>query len=158
MRTFSVIKGLPVFNKMNGEKIGEVYDISLSDKGKVNGLILKKGTFLKKDYFIPIGDVSSFGPDGIMVDDSSLLKKMDEHLEGYTFEGQKKLAGMPLLSAEGKKLGLLEDVYFHEELGTIVGYECTDGFFSDMAEGRRVIQTDLPPKIGKDAIIVDIKQ
>lgn len=39
------------------------------------------------------------------------------------------------MSNEGKKLGLLEDVYFMEEVGTIVGYELTDGFFSDITEG-----------------------
>ncbi|MFK4997612.1 PRC-barrel domain-containing protein [Bacillus sp. N9] len=62
------------------------------------------------------------------------------------------------LSNEGKQLGLLDDVYFLEEVGTIVGYELTDGFFSDITEGKRVIRTPIPPKIGKDAMIVSVNK
>ena len=46
-----------------------------------------------------------------------------------------------MISKEGERLGLLEDVYFLEEVGTIVGYELSDGFFSDIMEGKRVIKT-----------------
>ncbi len=44
-----------------------------------------------------------------------------------------------------------------EEVGTIIGYELSDGFFSDIMEGKQVIKADQPPAIGKDAIIVDVK-
>lgn len=157
MRTFSLLKGLPIYEKRHGRKIGEVSDLNISASGMVKGLLLRKGALFKKTYQIPISDVSSFGWDGVMVEDESILKPINK-LEEYTFESQQKLIGKAILSSEGEKLGLLEDVYFHEELGTIVGYECSDGFFSDITEGKRVVKTDEPPTIGKDAIIVDIKQ
>jgi uncharacterized protein YrrD len=47
-----------------------------------------------------------------------------------------------LLTAEGEKLGLLEDVYFLEEVGTIVGYEVTEGLVADLVEGRRVVKSN----------------
>lgn len=62
------------------------------------------------------------------------------------------------LSNDGEQLGLLDDVYFLEEVGTIVGYELTDGFFSDIAQGKRVIRTPNPPQIGKDAMIVSVNK
>ena len=62
-----------------------------------------------------------------------------------------------MISKEGERLGFLEDVYFMEEVGTIIGYELSDGFFSDIMEGKRVIRADQPPAIGKDAIIVNVK-
>jgi uncharacterized protein YrrD len=61
-----------------------------------------------------------------------------------------------MISKSGESLGLLQDVYFHEELGTIVGYEITDGFFSDITDGKQIIHSEKPPAIGKDAIIVDV--
>ena len=61
------------------------------------------------------------------------------------------------MTAEGERLGFLEDVYFLEEVGTIIGYEISDGFFSDMMEGKRVIKAEQPPAIGKDAIIINVK-
>jgi uncharacterized protein YrrD len=80
-----------------------------------------------------------------------------EHPPEFTLEHHKCLTGKMVMSSEGEKLGLVEDVYFMEELGTIVGYECTDGFFSDIKEGKRVVKTIHPPAIGKDTIIVNVK-
>lgn len=157
LRTFSLLKGLPVFDKNKGSKIGVVSDLSITESGMVKGLLLKKGALLKKTFLIDIRDVSSFGWDGIMVESSSLLQPLKKPLE-YTFESNFPLTGKMLLSSEGEKLGILEDVYFREELGTIVGYKCSDGFFSDITEGKRVIKTDQPPAIGKDAIIVNVKE
>ncbi|HEY2421523.1 MAG TPA: PRC-barrel domain-containing protein [Neobacillus sp.] len=155
MRTFSLLKGQPVFETKSGTKIGEVSDLSISSNGKVKGLLIKKGGFFKQSYFLDIQYVTSFGEDGVMIEDCEQLEKLKNSPE-YTFTHQNSLNGTMLLSKSGDSLGLLKDVYFQEELGTIVGYEITDGFFSDITEGKQVIQSGEPPAIGKDAIIVDV--
>ncbi|MEH7343832.1 PRC-barrel domain-containing protein [Bacillus sp. JJ1532] len=157
MRTFSLLKGLPVIEIESGTKIGEVFDISISSGGVVTGLIVRKGAFFKKSLLLEVKNVSSFGWDGVMVESEQVLepiKKLDE----YTFDSQNRLIGKMMMTREGERLGLLEDVYFQEEVGTIVGYELSDGFFSDMLEGKRVVKTETPPAIGKDAIIVNVKE
>lgn len=157
MRTFSLLKGMPIFELKAGSKIGEINDLVISRSGMVKGLLVKKGIVLKKTYLIDVQNVSSFGPDGVMIEDREHLKPLHEKLEGYTFEGGQQLMGKVMMTKEGEQLGLLEDVYFLEELGTIVGYKCSDGFFSDIMDGKRVVKTDEPPAIGKDAIIVNVK-
>lgn len=156
MRTFSLLKGLPVYELKSGEKIGDVYDLNISSNGIVKGLLIKKGGFFRKSYMIRIENVGSFGWDGVMVEDKKVLEPINS-IPDYTFENKQSLTGKVIMSNEGKKLGLLEDVYFMEEVGTIVGYELTDGFFSDITEGKRVVKTVDPPTIGKDAIIVNVK-
>ncbi|XJZ26323.1 PRC-barrel domain-containing protein [Bacillota bacterium Lsc_1132] len=154
MRTFSLIKGLPVYNQKSGEKIGEVVDLCISKSGLVKGLLVKKGVFLKQLIFLAIDQISSYGSDGIMIDRVDQLEKLKDTPE-YTFSYQHSLEGKMLVSKSGDSLGLLKDVYFLEELGTIVGYEVTDGFFTEITQGKQVIETEAPPAIGKDAIIVD---
>jgi uncharacterized protein YrrD len=156
LRTFSLLKGQPVFETKSGTKIGEITDLCISSTGKVNGLLVKKGIFFKQLYLLEIEKVASFGWDGVMVQDSSCLEKLKVSPE-YTLNHQHSLDGMMMLSKSGESLGLLTDVYFQEELGTIVGYEITDGFFSEITEGKQVIQSGKPVAIGKDAIIVDVK-
>ncbi len=156
MRTYSLLKGQPVYELAGGQKLGEVCDVSISSDGSVIGLLVKKGAFIKKMFQVRVDKVSSFGEDGIMVKEQSALEPLEADPE-YTFEHHQSLAGKKLLTKQGEQLGLLEDVYFMEELGTIVGYELTDGFFSDIANGKRVIKTSGPPAIGKDAIIVTVK-
>jgi uncharacterized protein YrrD len=155
LRTFSLLKGQPVFDNRTGEKIGEVTDLCISNEGVVKGLLVKKGVFFKQTCFLDIQDVASFGWDGVMIEEDIHLEKLKTNPE-YTLNHQHSLSGKMLLSKSGESLGLLQDVYFHEELGTIVGYEITDGFFSDITEGKQIVQSEKPPAIGKDAIIVDV--
>lgn len=150
-----MLKGLPIYELSTGSKIGEVCDLSISDQGTVNGLLIKNGAFIKKTRFIHISNVHSFGHDGVMVESMSKLEPIQENVD-YTFQHHRHLLGKEMLTTEGERLGLLEDVYFLEEMGTIIGYELTDGFFSDIMEGKRVVKTVNPPSIGKDAIIVNV--
>lgn len=156
LRTFSLVKGLPVYELTSGTKLGEVFDLGISSDGKVEGVILKKKTLFHKMRFIRMENIESFGMDGIMVHDSRVLESVLNPPE-HTIDHHQKLTGKMVMSAEGENLGIVEDVYFLEELGTIVGYECTDGFFSDLKEGKRVVKSDGPPAIGKDTIIVNVE-
>lgn len=156
LRTFSLLKGMPVFDMENGTSVGEVHDICISEEGSITGLLLRKGAFLKKNFLIPFASIASFGSGGVMIKTTSGLCPV-KRLSGYTFENQHRICGKMLISREGEQLGLLEDVYFLEELGTIVGYELSDGFFSDITEGKKVVNSDEPPAFGKDAIIVNAK-
>jgi uncharacterized protein YrrD len=155
LRTFSLLKGQPVFECSIGAKIGEVTDLCITNEGVVKGLMVKKGAFFKQTYFLDIRDVASFGWDGVMIEDDDSLERLKTTPE-YTLNHQHSLNGKMMISKSGESLGLLQDVYFHEELGTIVGYEITDGFFSDITDGKQIIHSEKPPAIGKDAIIVDV--
>lgn len=155
LRTFSLLKGLPVYNKANGEILGEITDLNISQGGQVEGFIIKKNHFFKKKYWVSLEKVSIFRKDIVIVEDNSCLQPLNNEVE-YTIEGRRRLTGKMLLTNRGEQLGLLEDVYFLEEMGTILGYECSDGFFSDITEGKRVIKTRVPFKIEKDAIIVNM--
>lgn len=156
MRTFSLLKGLPVIDMKSGAKIGEVSDISVTRVGNVKGLIVKKGNLFKKSFLLRVENVHSYGGDGVMIENPKVLEH-DQIPPEFTFEHHERLSGKMMLSQDGEELGLLQDVYFLEEMGTIVGYELTDGFFSDITDGKRVIKAVDPPAIGKDAIVVNVE-
>jgi uncharacterized protein YrrD len=156
LRTFSLLKGLPIYEMKQGKKLGEICDLHISNNGLVKGLIVKKGGFFRKNQVIDIEDVTSIGVDGVMISDDQKLKTLVE-TANYTLEHKNQLQGKVVMTAEGQKLGILNDVYFMEEMGTIIGYEISDGFFSDITEGKQVVKTSEAPAIGEDAIIVKVK-
>ncbi len=160
LRTFSSIKGLPVFDTSSGKELGKVLDLCFDNKGTVNGLIMDSKGLLKKNKHIPLSQISSFGLDGIMLANELEEERMTQKLMGMHFleTGQDRIIGKPLVTTEGDKLGLVEDVYFKEELGTIIGYEVTDGFFADMSEGRKVFKSSNPLTIGENVVIVDLHE
>jgi uncharacterized protein YrrD len=158
LRTFTLLKGVNVYEKESGSKVGEVNDLIISaTSDSVQSLLVKQGTLVKRTALLDIQDVTSFGSDGVMIENRTLLRPIKRGSDS-SVAFCRGLSGNMLLSSEGEQLGLIEDVYFMEELGTIVGYQCSDGFFSDIIEGKRVIKTDEPLQYGKDAIIVNVKK
>ncbi|MEH7379839.1 PRC-barrel domain-containing protein [Bacillus sp. JJ1533] len=156
MRTFSLLKDLPIYDENSAEVLGRVADLCITSDGKVNALIMKGKGLFERERVVPIQSISSIGDDGIMVSDVQMLERLDNEADTPTYflHTHHGLFRKPLLSSEGQKLGLLEDVYFTEEVGTIIGYEVTDGFFADITEGKKVVKTEKPLKIGEDVIVV----
>lgn len=158
MRTYSVIKGQPVYNALTGSVIGKVEDVLFNDQGTVQGLLLNEKGWLKGLRKVPLESVQSIGADGVIVTCNSVIEplKKQDHQCFCMDHFNTGVLGKPLLTSEGEKLGLVQDVYFHEKMGTIVGIEVTNGWFSDITEGRKVVQTSTPPVIGEEILIVNI--
>lgn len=146
---------MPVYD-CDGSLFGEVCDICITGEGKVKSLIVKGKGFFRNLYSIPMDQVKAFGRQVIVLQKGEQWTKYKEAHNEYSMCHFRPIAQNYMISGNGEELGLLEDVYFHEEVGTIIGYELTDGFFSDMLEGKRVIHSAHPPKFGKDAIIVTV--
>ncbi|MFD6208802.1 PRC-barrel domain-containing protein [Peribacillus sp. NPDC060253] len=149
MRTFSLLKGMPVFTS-TGQRIGTVHDLSISESGQVTGLVIHQQALFKRAFHLKLDDITSFGPDGIVImqQDSTPRKVPD----GSICLTKDELLGRMIFSEMGEELGLLQDVYFKEKLGTIIAYETTDGFFSEST----VVESKQPPTLGKDTIIVSV--
>ncbi|WP_017755909.1 PRC-barrel domain-containing protein [Calidifontibacillus oryziterrae] len=158
MRTFSSIKDLPVYNGGSGKELGKVIDLCFDENGTVNGLMIDPKGLLKKNMLIPLVKIASLGMDGVMLSNEPAEIKLNEteKKDRVLHRVHDRIIGKPLVTTEGEKLGLVEDVYFQEELGTIIGYEVSDGFFSDMAEGRKLYRSKNPLTIGESILIVDL--
>ncbi|MTH52530.1 photosystem reaction center subunit H [Bacillus mangrovi] len=159
MRTFGTVKGLPVFDARNANCLGKIADVVISADGKVSGLVLDGRGLFRKDRFIPLASIGSVGEDGVMIQDTEMLQPLAAAREGYRFHGHGQLLNKTVYSSSGEQLGLLEDVYFSEQLGTIVAYELTDGFFADLAEGRKKVNPLTEEfTVSKDAIVMNVIQ
>lgn len=157
LRTFQTICGKSVFDQTNGVELGKIEDLFINKQGQVIGFVLDIKAWLHKDQFVPLDAITGFGPDGIIIKGKKHLTRAD-HIHEYTLkQGKKRIAGMPLLTVEGEKLGLVEDVYFMEEMGNIVGYEVTEGLLADIKEGKKVVRTSKPLLYGKDILMINLE-
>lgn len=157
MRTFSVLNGLSVISLENGEEIGKVIDL-LFYETNVEGILVDKNGWLNRHLVVPLNHIHSIGHDALVVNDIHQLSIYDKkQFPFYSLHnGAKKIVGKTLMSTEGEKLGLVEDVYFNENLGNIVGYEVTDGFIADLKEGKRVLKTAAPLTVGEEVLVIDL--
>lgn len=157
MRAFSVLNGLSVISLNNGEELGKVIDL-LIDKTEIVGLLVDKNGWLNHHLYVPLEKVHAIGESALIVKDENKLTSYDKKQFQYSslHNGSKNIGGKALMSTEGEKLGLVEDVYFDENLGNIVGYEVTDGFIADLKEGKRVLKTTAPLTVGEDILVIDL--
>lgn len=157
MRTFSILHGLPVFTLTNGDEIGKVIDLLFSET-KIVGLIIDKNGWLNRHLVVPLEQIHAIGQDALIIEDIQNLPIYDKKQFSFhcLHNGSKRIAGKTLMTTEGEKLGLLEDVYFNENLGTIIGYEVTDGFIADIKEGKQVLKTTAPLTVGEDILVIDL--
>ena len=141
-----------------GEEIGKVIDL-LFRETKVEGLIIDKNGWLNRHLFVPLRQIHAVGHDAIVIEDVEKLAVYDK--KQFPFQslqnGSKHIAGKMLMSTEGEMLGLVEDVYFNEYLGNIVGYEVTDGFIADIKEGKQVVKTNTPLIVGDELLVIDLE-
>jgi len=157
LRTFSAISGLPVFCERTGERLGTFADLYINKQGQVAGFLLDKKGLFQRDLFLPLNSIRSFGQDGIFIHVDEMVKE-EQTDELYPLkQGKRRFYGKPMMTLEGEKLGLVEDVYFMEEMGTIIGYEVTEGLLADLTEGRKVVKTNSPLTVGEEVLVIRIE-
>jgi uncharacterized protein YrrD len=148
------MKGLPVYEQKTGKTVGKISDICFTNTGKVQGFVVESKGWFARHRYLSINDIQAVGADGVVVYAAAFLQPFSSFQTGYSLYSERGIAGKPVITADGKKLGLLEDVYFHGQLGIIGGYEITDGFFADLTEGKKRVDA-VPFTVGEEAIIVN---
>lgn len=152
--------GLPVYVNDTGKLVGKVKDAWFDEHWQLQGLVLEFAKwFAASVRVVKWSEVLNCGSDAIMIGSQQAVMTMKPGLVQRAFlSGIVKLKDLPVVTSGGVQLGRLSDVYFYPFQGTqIVGYELTDGFVSDLMEGRKWLKASGDPDevlLGEDAIIV----
>lgn len=155
MRKIQDVIGLPVLDVSSGKRVGIVRDIFFNQAGELMGVAVEAHALFTKHYYLSFEDIGAIGDDAVTVGSHRFLSQLYPNQQYYGFSsGKKAYRDLPIITTNGNELGYIKDVYFMEELGRIIGYEISDGFLSDVTEGRRTIQVPHKIMIGEDAIIV----
>lgn len=159
MKRASDVIGLPVICIQSGNQIGIIRDIACDPESAVFGFILEPKSLMHKGKALLISDLKAIGEDAVTVYMDEITKDIDKVEEKYheVLRGlyySEKLRGLKVITTNGNELGLVEDVYFDEEVGTIVGYELSEGIVADITEGRKYLPKPDHLTEGKDVLIV----
>lgn len=158
MRKVKDVIGLPVIELKHGKQIAEAKDFFVDNEWIVQGMLLEEKHWFSSPQYIAWDDIVSVGEDAITISDEHAVQSLGDCKEmHFLMCGPSKIAGLPIMTVNGKQLGTIEDVYFAEESGKrIIGYEITNGFISDLQEGRKWLRVPEKVTMGEDAIIVPV--
>lgn len=149
------VMGLTVIDAKTEKRVGQVCDLIFDHTPRLQALLLEEDGWLRRKRLAPLKAIV-IGTDLVLLEDSEQLQPYGEKDHTWTsvFTGERCLKGRSLKLLNGSELGRVENVYFSREMGTIIGYELTDGLISDLIEGRRFFRTSQPLYWGKDVLIV----
>lgn len=149
--------GLSVFDIEDGKQIGKVSDFLLDTGWKITGIQLEgKAMFSSSIKAVLWEDIVAYGEDAVMIRNQQAIRKVEAENIQLTFaSGNGRMKELPVLTEDGTMIGHVSDVYFDQEMGnTITGIEVSDGFISDLMEGRKVLPFTPEMTKGENAIIV----
>ncbi|GAK42268.1 prc-barrel domain protein [Paenibacillus sp. TCA20] len=149
--------GLAVYDITVGRQIGKIVDFLLTEDWKICGIELDgRALFSGKVKTIEWGDIVAYGEDAVMIRNQQAIRHTEADDIQYSYaKGHHKLRDMPVLTREGLMLGHVTDVYFDQELGNhIISLEISDGFVTDLMEGRKWLPLVEEITLGEHAIIV----
>lgn len=152
--------GLSVVHLKTGRRLGLVKDILFDLTQRFCGILLEDGGWIQRRRYIPRENIESIGRDAVVIKDEKGIFPFGETTKQWTgiCSGKKRLQGLPVLLASGYELGIIKGVYFMEELGTLVGYELSDGWMNDLTEGRKILKASEPLVWGQDVLIAQKEQ
>lgn len=158
MRKAHDLIGLPVLTVDSGKQIGQVKDLLVGPDWNIRGIMLEVKNWFSSLRYIPWEGVVAAGEDAITIPNESVIREFEHVEECHAFlEGSRKIKGLPVITVGGHKLGVVEDVYLNQNWGKqIIGYELSEGFISDLKEGRRWLPMPELATKGEDAVIVPV--
>lgn len=149
--------GLTVFDVEEGKEIGKVCDFILDAQLTITGFELeRKALFSSMVKTIDWSDIVAYGEDAVMIRNQQAVRKTKADNIQFTYSlGKNKLKDLPVITEDGLMLGRISDVYIDKEVGnTIVGLEISDGFVTDIIEGRKWLPCTPDMVVGENAIVV----
>jgi len=156
LRKAQDVINLPVIDVSTGKQRGTVKDLVLDSNLQVLGMIVDRRNWFSAARFLPWEDILAIGTDAVTIAGVQVLRSLEEWKNtGTLLSGERRMKGLPVITRDGRQLGMVEDVYFGQELGTkIVGYELTQGLIDDLQEGRKWLPAGEAILFGDDAVIV----
>jgi uncharacterized protein YrrD len=155
MRKGKTVIGQDVFSLADGRRVHSVKDLVVSeDHDTIVALLVDEGGLLGTSTIVPIEAVHRFGPDAVMVQDSSaVIPASADDRVAATLDRNVTLLGTPVVTTEGERVGQIGDMYFDEDTGEILGYEVSGGTLGDVMRGTSWLPLTAIEVVGPDAII-----
>lgn len=134
LRSFSSLNEVSVYDNRN-QAIGVLEDILINKQGKTIGFRIDQKGLLLHDHLLPY-------PHLLQVKENELTVTNNKNVSSPNWDHYdyvKELMDKPFLSKDEQLLGIVKDVYFSSDLGNIELIEITEGWFTDLQEGRKYL-------------------
>jgi uncharacterized protein YrrD len=156
MRKGSDVLGKVIVAFDTGKRVARVQDLIFDQAAnQLLGFLVSEGGLFQSPQVVSWQSIQAIGPDAIVIPDQGAIVPSKRVPEIQSVLVNKLvLKGNRILTTDGRYLGLIVDLYFDEQSGTIEGYETSGGLFADAYSGRSFIPAPKTVNIGEDITFV----
>jgi uncharacterized protein YrrD len=156
LRKAKDVLGLPVVSVDSGKRVGTVKDITVGPDWLLKAVVLEARSWFSAGKSVSAHEIVGFGGDAVTIAAERAAQPCETVPQARPlFDGAGRLLGLPVLTVGGTRLGTIEDVYFYPNRGIpIVGFELSEGFLTDLQEGRKLFALPERTMLGEDAVVV----
>ncbi len=156
MFSFLQLLDIEVKEENSGKGSGAVGKIILDPKKKkVEGFLIKPKNVLKKEWFLPLEDVTGI-EEKVLYCKSQKGVSNDEKEDDCKKETEKNsdLLAKEVMTKDGNRIGRIYDVLFREKTGTLEAFLLSDGLFHDLLSGRKKVTLNIYYSILEDQVLL----
>jgi uncharacterized protein YrrD len=156
LRKAKDVIGLPVITVDTGKQVGTVKELKIGPDWKLKAVVLETRSWFAPGRSVAAENIVGLGEDAVTIPGEETVRPQDGDPEARPLaDGAGKLFGLPVMTAGGERIGLIEDVYFQPEVGIpLIGFELSEGFLSDLQEGRKTFPIPEDAILGEDAVVI----
>ncbi|MDI6705316.1 MAG: PRC-barrel domain-containing protein [Bacillota bacterium] len=151
----SEIVGMKVLDSKGGFA-GEVETVVYSrNRRRIVGLLLKRGKLARSMGAVLYRDIVSIGDSVIIVAQNAVMNPGSSAEIERTMQEDSDIIGHRVFTSEGKEIGMVKDVVFNENGGSVEGYILAGDFIDDLLNGRKMFKLTDNAVIGEGSIILN---
>ena len=132
-------RGVPVVTLQGEQKVGYVGEPIYNKDEEIQGFFVDGAKGIGRRY-VELDDILRMGKDKCVIYSEASVQKIHKirHLVKERNPLEKTL-GQDVYDSNGKSVGVVRDLAFSMETGTIEGVELSRGFMEDLRTGRRLL-------------------
>lgn len=156
MRKGKSVIGQPLLSYNDGAKVGSVKDLLIGgNNDRLVALLVEEGGLLSSPRAVPLEYVTSFGKDAVVITDLRGIIAADNYPEAAEILSRNdKLLGKKVFTESGEDHGKIDDVFFNDADGRVLGYEVSGGLIENVQKGMSYLPLEDIVNIGPDIVMI----
>ena len=148
------IKGIPVIGLQDGRRLGYVDGPVFDENNCLTGFVLEGKGLSPSRKFISLDNMLRTDKNSCVIYNSHSIEKLPFGSKVRRHSSHEDMLGKDVKNTSGNSLGVVKDLVYNTETGTIEGLELTRGFIDDALEGRNVVMFKDGLEIAEEYITV----
>ena len=145
-------RGVPVVTLKNENRVGYLGEPIYNKEEEIQGFFVDGAKGIGRRY-VELDDILRLGKDRCVIYSEASIRKINKirHLMKERNPLENSL-GRDVYDGNGKSIGVVRDLAFSMETGTIEGVELSRGFMEDLRVGRRLLHLNSQVEIQNNQI------